>query len=172
MTTQRTFWSPYVAGLALGLLLLATFVTMGWGLGSSSGPTRLAYWAAHLAAPAALEANGYAGPYFAGGASILEDWMVFEVLGVLLGGILGAGTAGRFRPGAVSRGPHASRARRLVLALAGGVLMGLAARWARGCTSGQALTGGAVLAVGSWIFMMAVFAGGYATAPLVRRQWR
>ena len=43
---------------------------------------------------------------------------------------------------------------------------------ARGCTSGQALTGGAVLSLGSWVFMMAVFTGGYIVAPLVRRQWR
>jgi uncharacterized membrane protein YedE/YeeE len=51
-------------------------------------------------------------------------------------------------------------------------MMGFAARLARGCTSGQALTGGSLLSVGSWIFMMAVFAGGYLFAPLVRRQWR
>ena len=57
-------------------------------------------------------------------------------------------------------------------AIAGGVLMGFAARLARGCTSGQALTGGAVMAFGSWIFMLAVFAGGYVTAPLARRQWK
>jgi len=50
--------------------------------------------------------------------------------------------------------------------------MGFAARFARGCTSGQALSGGALLSVGSWVFMMAVFAGGYLMAPFVRRQWR
>ena len=52
------------------------------------------------------------------------------------------------------------------------VLAGYGARLARGCTSGQALTGGALLSVGSWVFMMAVFAGGYLMAPFVRRQWR
>ena len=170
--TERPFWNPYVAGVALGLMLLATFVVMGWGLGSSSGPTRLAFWLAHLVAPAATEANGYMGPYFAGGVSVLDDWMVFEVVGVLLGGVLGSYTAGRMRRGAVSKGPRINRGQRLALAFAGGIIMGFAARWARGCTSGQALTGGAVLAVGSWIFMLSVFAGGYLTAPLVRRQWR
>ena len=33
------------------------------------------------------------------------------------------------------------------------------------------LSGGATLATGSWVFMMAVFAGGYAFAYVVRRQW-
>jgi hypothetical protein len=50
--------------------------------------------------------------------------------------------------------------------------MGVGADLARGCTSGQALTGGAMLNLGSWAFMMCVFAGAYAAAPLVRRQWR
>ena len=47
-----------------------------------------------------------------------------------------------------------------------------AAKLTRGCTSGQALSGGAVQSVGSWAFMLSVFAGGYAAAYFVRRQWR
>ena len=62
-------------------------------------------------------------------------------------------------------------ARLVGFALAGGVIMGIAAGLARGCTSGQALSGGALLATGSWVFMLMVFAGGYATAWFVRRQW-
>ena len=96
---------------------------------------------------------------------------MFEVLGVFLGGALGAYSAGRMKVG-VDKGPNVSRATRFALAVFGGVLMGFAARLARGCTSGQALTGGAALSLGSWIFMMAVFTGGYLAAPLVRRQWR
>ena len=49
--------------------------------------------------------------------------------------------------------------------------MQVAARMALGCTSGQALSGGAMLSVGSWIYMFSVFAGGYAAAWFVRRQW-
>ena len=57
------------------------------------------------------------------------------------------------------------------LALLGGLLVGFAARLARGCTCGQALVGGAELSVGGWAFMVCVFAGGYATAYFVRKQW-
>jgi len=170
--TEQPFWNPYLAGVALGLLLLATFAIMGWGLGSSSGPTRLAFGALHLLAPTWAEANGYIGHYVGPGKNILDDWMVFEVLGVLLGGVVGSYSAGRMRSGFVDKGPRISVNSRLALALTGGVIMGVAARLARGCTSGQALTGGSMLAVGSWLFMLAVFAGAYLTAPLVRRAWR
>jgi uncharacterized membrane protein YedE/YeeE len=49
--------------------------------------------------------------------------------------------------------------------------MGLGAVLARGCTSGQALTGGALLSVGSWLFMIGAFAAAYLIAPIVRRAW-
>ncbi|MGA9056855.1 MAG: YeeE/YedE thiosulfate transporter family protein, partial [Terriglobia bacterium] len=53
----------------------------------------------------------------------------------------------------------------------GGVLTGYGARLARGCTSGLALSGGAVLSAGAWAFMMAVFAAGFIGAYFVRRYW-
>jgi hypothetical protein len=37
--------------------------------------------------------------------------------------------------------------------------------------SGQALTGGAFLNLGSWAAMMAIFAAAYGVAYFVRRQW-
>ncbi|RME26076.1 MAG: hypothetical protein D6798_07475 [Deltaproteobacteria bacterium] len=172
-SSAEPYWNPYLAGFALGLLLLLTYMLFGWGLGSSSGPTRLAYAIVDLVAPSWAASNGYLSGYVAEGfAGIFEDWMVFEVIGVFLGGVVGAYTAGRTRHGDVIHGPQISDRARLWMALAGGTIMGFAARLARGCTSGQALTGGSVLAVGSWIFMLAVFAGAYATAPLIRKAWR
>ncbi len=174
-TAHRADWNPYVAGVALGLVLLLTYVLMGFGLGSSAAVTRIAVAGAHVVMPGTIEDNAYLGTYVANGANPLDDWMVFEVLGVLLGGVLAAYSARRMRPlnhANMQKGPTASRARRITYAIAGGILMGFAARLARGCTSGQALTGGAVMAFGSWIFMLAVFAGGYVTAPLARRQWK
>lgn len=168
---ERPYWNPYVAGFALGLVLLGSFLVMGFGLGSSSAATRLAVGAAHLVAPRTVETNAYFSQYFGPGKKLLEDWLVFEVLGVFLGGLVGAYSAGRLRS-EVIRGEGVSRGRRIALAIAGGVIMGFAARLARGCTSGQALTGGAVLSLGSWIFMMCVFAGGYLAAPFLKRDWR
>ncbi len=169
--TSRADWNPYLAGIALGLVLLASYVLMGFGLGASSAAARLGYAATHVVAPAAVDHNAYMAPYVAGNP--FEDWMVFEVIGVLLGGILAAYAGGRLmRRPTLLKGPRASVGYRIAFALGGGVLMGFAARLARGCTSGQALTGGAVLSVGSWVFMFAVFAGGYMLAPFIRRMWR
>jgi len=158
--SERPFWNPYVAGVVLGLVLLGSFLV-----------TRFAVAGAHLVAPKFVETNAYFSQYYGPGKHVLEDWLVFEVLGVFLGGVLGAYSAGRLKLG-IEKGPRATTAQRLALAVAGGVLMGFAARLARGCTSGQALTGGAALSLGSWVFMMAVFTGGYLVAPLVRREWR
>ena len=51
------------------------------------------------------------------------------------------------------------------------MIAGYGARLAQGCTSGQALTGGSLLNLGSWAFMLSVFAGGYALAYFLRKEW-
>lgn len=164
------FWNPYLAGAALGLVLLSSYVIMGKGIGASGASYRLGVAAVHAVAPAHVaSAPGLKGAVQHG--SPLDDWLVFEVLGVALGGLVAAYTAGRLSRETL-RGAGVSAGRRLAFALAGGVLMGVAARMARGCTSGQALSGGALLSAGSWAFMFSVFAGGYAVAWFVRREWR
>lgn len=170
MERADRFWNPYLAGIALGLVLLATFLVMGKGLGASGAANRFGVFIAEVLAPAHVASNPNLAATKGEHASVLDDWLVFEVLGVFLGGAIGAITAGRF--GAkVIRNASTTIATRLAFAFSGGLLMGLAARAARGCTSGQALSGGAVLSTGSWIFMLSVFGGGYALAWFVRRQW-
>jgi uncharacterized membrane protein YedE/YeeE len=61
--------------------------------------------------------------------------------------------------------------RRLMLAFVGGFIAAYGAKIAKGCTSGQALTGGAILNVGSLVFMLAVFASAYGLAYFVRKEW-
>ncbi|MGB6647975.1 MAG: YeeE/YedE thiosulfate transporter family protein, partial [Bacteroidota bacterium] len=105
-----------------------------------------------------------------GERSPLSDWLVFEVLGVVVGGFISGRFAGRTGK-TIEKGPRITPVGRLLLAFTGGTLIGFAAKLARGCTSGQALTGGALLSVGGWIFMIALFIGAYAFAYFVRRQW-
>ncbi|MBM4394062.1 MAG: YeeE/YedE family protein [Deltaproteobacteria bacterium] len=172
MTQEKPFWNPYVGGFVLGLVLLGSFLVVGNGLGASGAANRLGVGAAYLVAPETVAAHEVFGEYAGPGKNVLDDWLVFEVLGVFLGGALGAYSAGRMRRG-IQGGPRPLAPwKRLAFAFAGGLLMGVAARLARGCTSGQALTGGALLSAGSWAFMMMVFAGGYLAAPFLRRQWR
>ncbi len=166
----KPLWDPYVAGVALGLVLLATLVVFGRGLGASGALARWVALAAHAVAPAWVEANGHLGGYFAPGAHWWDDWLIFEVVGVGLGGLAAGLTSGRMAM-QVEGGPRIGPRARLAFAFVGGAIVGVGARLAQGCTSGQALTGGATLALGSWAFMFAVFGGGYAVAWFVRRLW-
>ena len=167
---ERPYWNPYVAGVALGLVALGSFILTGRGLGAS-GAVKLAVAAAlHAAAPTFAEENGNIGSAIHPGASILNEWIVFLFVGTLIGGVAAVLTRRRFRV-EVIRGPRSPVESRLALALLGGIIAGVGAQMARGCTSGQAITGGSHLALGSWIFMFSVFGGAYAFAYVVRRQW-
>ncbi len=167
----QPYWNPYVAGCALGLVLLSAFVIMGRGIGVSGAVTTTVVAGVNAVAPAHTQANPYAAAYLGDGATNpYRDWLVIEVVGILAGGLVSAVLAGRFR-WKIERGPRIGARGRLLAAFGGGAVMGFATRVARGCTSGQALTGGAMLSVGSWVFMIAIFAGAYATAYLVRREW-
>jgi hypothetical protein len=167
---EQKFMNPYVAGVALGLVLLSAFLIMGHGLGGSGAAYRVGVKFAHAIAPGHIESNDFMAGTVANDAEPLDNYYVLLALGVFLGGAVSAYAAGRMRR-QIIRGPNISVGWRLGLAFSGGIIMGAAARLARGCTSGQALSGGAMLSAGSWLFMFSVFAGGYAAAYFVRRQW-
>jgi uncharacterized protein len=168
---EKPFWNPYLAGFALGLVLLASFVATGRGLGSSGAFKHLAAEALHAASPTWTEESRNLGPFFADPSrGSLNTWIVWLAVGTALGGAIAVFTGRRFRVETL-KGPRADRATRWVLAGLGGALAGFGAQLARGCTSGQALTGGAQLALGSWAFMIAVFGGAYGLAWFLRRQW-
>jgi uncharacterized protein len=166
------YMNPYLGGIGLGLVLLSAYVLMGRGLGASGAMSSFVAWAVSLAAPAHASANGFFNEYLEGGLGHpLKTWLMFEVLGVMAGGFISGALAHRLSR-TVEKGPRISSAGRLGFAFLGGALMGIGAKLARGCTSGQALSGGAVLNAGSWAFMMMVFAGAYLLAGVMRRQWR
>lgn len=160
---------PYLAGVGLGLVLLAAFVVTGHGLGASGAFSAAAAGTVAAVAPGAAQESPYLARFLADG-SPWGNWLVLEVIGVFIGAFLSAAMAGRLGR-AVERGAGVSVRARLGAAATGGALMGVGAVLARGCTSGQALTGGALLSVGSWTFMIGAFAAGFLAAPLVRRAW-
>lgn len=166
----RPFWPPLLAGVLLGLALLLTFLVTGHGLGASGAFTQLAAALGAWLAPAATAANAYLGGYLQNGAPV-TGWITWEVLGMLLGGLLGAMWSGRLQAGSIERGPAIGRARRLALAFGGGILVGFGARLARGCTSGLGLSGGAALGVGGFIFLVAFLLAGFAAMWFVKRTW-
>jgi uncharacterized protein len=166
----RDYWPPYAAGFGLGLTLLLTYVVMGQGLGASGGMTRWVAAVVAWLAPSYAHSSSYWSGYAQPGQSPLFDFLVFELIGVAIGGFISGRLAGRLRL-SVDKGPRISTGSRYAFALGGGILTGVGARLARGCTSGLALSGGAVLSAGAFVFMMCVFAAGYVGAYFLRRNW-
>lgn len=167
----RPYADPYLAGVGLGLVLLAAFLFAGRGLGATGAFGRVAAEAMAFTVPSQAEVLEPVAGYRAASPSVARDWIVLEVLGVLVGGALSAALAGRLKLGSIGKGPSLAAAARLRWAVGGGMLMGAGAMLARGCTSGLALTGGAQLSLGAWIFIVAAFGAGYAGAPLARSLW-
>ena len=165
----RPYWNPYVAGVLLGLVLLATYAITGRGLGATGAFGALAAWLADLFAPGHAAGNAVHARYWNDGAPLLS-WTLFLLVGAFVGAFVSGRADGRVRV-SVERGPRVTDRQRLVLAFAGGFVAAYGAKIAKGCTSGQALTGGSILNVGSLVFMLAVFASAYALAYVVRKEW-
>ena len=162
----KPFWSPLVAGIALGLVLLLTFIMSGHGLGASGAATDVVAGVGLHVAPEAIKANGYLGPMVADG-SPLGAWLDWEIVGVAIGALAAAFMAGRFRvqlDGARSVGTP----KRLITTLAGGFLSGFGARIAGGCTSSMGLSGAAALGVSAFVFLAFFFATGLIVSRLVK----
>ncbi len=170
MESEPKFRNPYLAGIGLGLVLLTSFILMGRGLGASGAAYRVGVKLLDVVSHERVALHPVFGSVLKDGADPLRDPLVFLMVGVVLGALVSAYASGRFGKRVV-RGPRIGIRARIALAIAGGVIMGFAARLSLGCTSGQALTGGALMSAGSFVFMLAVFAGGYAVAWFVRRQW-
>jgi len=165
----RAYWNPYLVGVLLGCVLLASYAVAGRGLGATAAFSALDAWIAGLVSPAHVQANPIHARYWNDGAPLVQ-WTLFLLAGALVGAFVSGWQGGRLAL-RVERGPRVSDSTRLLLAFGGGFVAAFGARIAKGCTSGQALTGGAILNVGSLVFMAAVFASAYALAYFVRKEW-
>jgi len=169
VAVPQPYWNPWVVGFLLGLVLLATYAITGRGLGATAAFGAVDAWLANLVAPEHVSASAALAKYFNDGSPLMS-WTLFLVAGAFVGAMV-SGVLGHRMKWSVERGPQATDNRRLALAFAGGFVAAYGAKIAKGCTSGQALTGGAILNVGSLVFMLAVFASAYALAWFVRKEW-
>ena len=167
---EKEYINPYLGGILLGIVLFSAFFLTGNGLGASGGLNRIIVFFEDLAFPAHIDRTPYLISMAGGDLNALDNWIVVLTVFVVVGGFVAGFINGRLKF-ETNRGPQVSKKNRWFYAFVGGGLMGYGARMARGCTSGQALSGGAVLSVGSWAFMFAVFAGAYMLAYFVRRLW-
>ncbi len=154
----KPYWNPLLAGILLGMVLLATFVITGHGLGATGFTTRLTAWFGMYLVPAATNANDYLGGMVEEGRP-LDSWITWQVIGVALGALLSAYFARRIQF-KLDGSKFLGGSKRPLTALLGGILAGFGARVAAGCTSGLGLSGAAVLSLAGFTFLGTFFAVG------------
>jgi uncharacterized protein len=169
--TAKPYMNPYLAGVLLGLLLTATVYISGRGLGASGAMKSAAVASMNVVAAEHTASAAWYSEYQAEHEEgALKNWLVFEVIGVIIGAFLSGLVSNRlsFK---LDRGPNTTRNIRIAGAVAGGVLFGFGAQLGRGCTSGAALSGMGVLSTGGILTMLAIFGGAYAFAWFFRKLW-
>jgi len=167
---EKAYVHPYFGGMVLGVVLFLAVLLTGNGLGSSGGTTRLVALIEDTISPAHVDRTPYLLKMAGGDKNPLDDWIIPVFFGALLGGFSSGMFNGRLKI-TTTKGPNISNRTRWLMAFLGGVIFLYGARMARGCTSGQALTGGATLSAGSWVVMFAIFGGAYGLAYFVRKLW-
>ncbi len=151
--TEVIVWSGWIGGMAIGLYGLFQLLVTGKLLGVSSGYGNLCSLTSKL-------------PHFHTKNYKSENWRLWFLLGLPLGGLLAALTS----PGDIvvsfSMGemydavlPQALWLKGLVL-IFGGFLIGFGARHAGGCPSGHAITGMSLLNPPSFLASVGFFLGG------------
>ena len=165
------YLNPYIGGVLLGLVLLAANFIAGRGLGASGAIKSVVVASTQAVAPKYVENAKFFKEYKEEhSGSPLKNWLVFQMLGVVVGGFISGAIAGRLKF-KVEHSPKITSRRRLLFALLGGIFFGLGSQLGRGCTSGSALSGMAVLSFGGIITMMGIFGGAYALAYFFRKNW-
>jgi uncharacterized membrane protein YedE/YeeE len=167
---KTKYLNPYLGGVLLGLVLLAANFVAGRGLGAS-GAIKSGIVSVVTAVNPASNSSAFVKEYKGSHTgNPLNNWLVYEMLGVLAGGFLSGLLAGRLKL-KVEHAPAITSRKRLFLALGGGILFGFGSQLGRGCTSGSALSGMAVLSLGGFITMMAIFGTAFALAFFFRKNW-
>lgn len=174
---KTKYLNPYIGGVLLGLVLIAANFVSGRGLGASGALKSTIAASVKTAAPKHYENAQFYQEFQKkresrdkGDQSPLKDWLVFEMLGLIVGGFLSGAIAGRLKL-KVEHSPGITSKRRLIFALFGGVFFGFGSQLGRGCTSGSALSGMAVMSVGGFITMAAIFGSAFAFAYFFRKNW-
>lgn len=167
---QKKYMNPFLAGFILGLALLASFYFAGRGLGASGAVKAVVVSGVDVVAPSHAENSAFYGKYAKKEESPMKNWLVFEILGVLIGGFLSGAYSHRLT-WKVEHMPKITAKRRLWFALGGGIITGIGSQLARGCTSGAALTGMTNFSLAGFVTMVAIFGTAFLLAYFFRKNW-
>jgi len=174
--TQET-WSPYVAGILLGLVGLFTVLLAHSLLGASGAFESLAGLIGKKIAPS-IFSNVYWGAEGSRALPVIRPeitWSVILLVGIFLGGMLGALSSGkwklRFNDDAQWKrifGPQPWK--RWVIGFVGAIIVEYGSGIAGGCTSGLAISGGMLFVPAAFLFMAGFMVTGIITAAIIYRK--
>lgn len=168
--TQKKYMNPYLGGALLGLVLVFAFWVSGRGLGASGAAKSAIVSGVKTVSPSHVENTAYYKDYLDKNSKPLNSWLVFEMLGLIVGGFLSGAIGGRLKF-KTEKGPGITNKTRLVFAVIGGIFFGFGSQLGRGCTSGSALTGMSVLSVGGFVTMAGIFGTAFLLAYFARKLW-
>lgn len=171
MDRSKTYMNPYLAGILLGVFMIAAYYFSGEGLGASGALKAVVVTAVNdVNHDYAAKAHYFKGRVQDEEKSPAKTWLVFEIIGVIAGAIISAAIFGRLKL-KIEKAPHITNKTRLIAALIGGILFGVGTQLGRGCTSGLVMSGMGVLSLSGFIGLIAIFGGGYVIAYFFRKLW-
>ncbi len=170
---RKETWSPYAAGVLLGVVGVLAVALSNSLLGASGAFENLAGLIGKAVAPKAFDTL-----YFNFVMPPGITWGVVLMVGTFLGGLIGAATSRTLKWGKKSAansdaqwksifGPQVWK--RWVVGFVGAIILEYAAGIAGGCTSGLAISGGMLLVPAAFLFIAGMFASGILPALLVYR---
>lgn len=165
---REVTWSPYVVGIAIGVLSWLSFLILRKPLSCSTSFASTSGMIERLFRGKKVESK----PYYRK-VKLKIDWQWMFVLGIVFGSLISALLSGDFKliwtPSLWASSFGETPVLRVLIAAVGGIFLGFGARWADGCTSGHGISGTLQLAISSWISAIFFFIGGIITALLVFR---
>ena len=170
MKQPKKYMNPYLAGFLLGLVILASFYFTGRGVGASGAAKSTITTVVKTVAPEHAADNNFYKKYSKDGRNPMKSWLVFEILGVIVGGMISGAVAGRLKL-TVERPKAVKRKKRLWISFAGGIFVGIGASLGRGCASGAALSGMTVLSTAGFIAFLSIFGSAFVFAYFFRKNW-
>ncbi len=156
-------WSPYVVGILIGLLNISALLLSNKVLGASTS-----YAVANGMIRKIFNKEYVTINEFYAKKPPIIDWGFMLVIGIVIGAFISSILSGDFSlvlvPQMWAMEISNSFFVRFIIAIFGGVLLGIGSRWAGGCTSGHGISGTSQLSVISWVSSIFFFVGGIITA--------
>lgn len=163
---KQKHWSPYLVGAGIGILSWMTFYFMGRPLGITTTFVRIVGFLGSFLVPQHIINTEYFSRYLVG--IPIFNWQFAFVVSIFIGAFVSSRLSGDITkevvPSIWSKRFGKSKGFRATFAFIGGVLILFGARFAGGCTTGHGISGTLKLVFASWITIIAMFAGGIATA--------